>query len=366
MIQVVISGVGIYCPSDVISSVQLANTFNRYLQSIQLDKQEKIRSVDPKFIETVIGVKNRYVVDSKGILDPNIMHPIIRQRSDFELSLQAEMGVNAAKEALTQANKDTQNVDVVIVACTQNQRAYPSIAIEIQNSLGIKGFGFDMSVACASATFGIQMASNIITSGQARSVLLVIPEITSGSVNFRDRESAFIFGDASAALLIENLNFCNSIEVFQIISTKVLTSFSNNIRCNFGFLERYHTNYDPKTKELFHLDGLQVFRDMIAFVPQHIQSHLQDNNLCVQDIKRFWLHQANLKMNNMIAQNLFKGREHNVQNLFPIVIDEYGNTAAASCIIALYKNKKLAIGEYGVISSFGAGYSIGSVILQRI
>ena len=84
------------------------------------------------------------------------------------------------------------------------QRAYPAMAVEIQHELGMeRGFGFDMNVACSSATFGIQTAADYIRSGNAQSVLVVNPEITSGHLNWRDRDSHFIFGDVATAILVE-------------------------------------------------------------------------------------------------------------------------------------------------------------------
>ena len=95
-------------------------------------------------------------------------------RNDDELSYQAEMAVKAARDAMHNANKKAEDIDVVIVACSYTERAYPAIAIEVQNELGINGFGFDMLVACSSATFGLQRAKEMIQSGTANCVLVLI------------------------------------------------------------------------------------------------------------------------------------------------------------------------------------------------
>jgi beta-ketodecanoyl-[acyl-carrier-protein] synthase len=92
---------------------------------------------------------------------------------------------------------------MVLVACSNMQRAYPAMAVEVQDALGIDGYGFDMNVACSSATFGIQQAVAAVQSGQARAVLVLNPEITSGHLNWRDRDSHFIFGDACTAIIVE-------------------------------------------------------------------------------------------------------------------------------------------------------------------
>lgn len=366
MVRVVISGIGLYTPEFSITTTAIINTFNEYIENNTCNEQKKIKGIDLRSIQEITGIKNRYVIEDKGILDPNVMHPVIEKRQNTELSLQAEIGIKAAKEAITLANKGINEIDAVIVACTQSERAYPAIAIEIQNALGIRGFGFDMHAACSSAIFGIQMAYNSIINKQARSILLITPEIVSGTANFRDKDSFFLFGDASVALLIENLDYCNSEEVYEIISTKLFTNFSNNIRCNFGFLNRYNSCYNTEIHELFWQDGLQVFRDMICVIPQHIQNHLKEQGLTAYDLRFFWLHQANAKMNKFIAQNIFNNSLDKIKAHFPVILDEYGNTAAAGCIISFYKNRLGNINDRGMLCAFGAGYSIGSTILQKI
>lgn len=139
---------------------------------------------------------------------------------------------------LQRAGKTAADIDGVIVACSNLQRAYPAIAIEVQEALGIAGFGFDMNVACSSATFGIQNAANSIQLGQARAILMVNPEVCTGHLNFRDRDSHFIFGDAATAVILERADLATSAHQFDVVSTKLLTKFSNNIRNNFGFLNR--------------------------------------------------------------------------------------------------------------------------------
>ncbi len=88
-------------------------------------------------------------------------------------------------------------------AASNMQRAYPAMAIEVQQALGIEGFAFDMNVACSSATFGIKTAADFIATGSAEAVLMVNPEICSGHLNFRDRDSHFIFGDVATAVIVE-------------------------------------------------------------------------------------------------------------------------------------------------------------------
>jgi beta-ketodecanoyl-[acyl-carrier-protein] synthase len=255
-------------------------------------------------------------------------------------------------------------VDAVIVACSNLQRAYPAISIEVQQAMGIDGFAYDMNVACSSATFGIQAAVNAVENGSARGVLVVSPEICSGHLNFRDRDSHFIFGDACTAILVEREEDTQAGQGFEILGTRLKTQFSNNIRNNFGFLNRADESGIGKPDKLFIQQGRKVFKEVSPLVADTIQGHLASLQLTPEDLKRMWLHQANLNMNQLIARKVL-GRDATVEEA-PVILDEYANTSSAGSIIAFHKHKDdLKTGDLGVICSFGAGYSIGSVVVRH-
>ena len=370
--NVVISGTGLYTPANSISNDELVASFNAYVQQFNADNAEAIARGEMEalsesssgFIEKASGIKSRFVIDKEGILDPLRMVPRIPERSNEEWGILCEMAVGAAKEALQRAGKTVADIDGVIVACSNLQRAYPAVAIEVQAALGIQGWGYDMNVACSSATFGIQAATTAIQTGQARAILMVNPEICTGHLNFRDRDSHFIFGDAATAVIIERADLATSLHQFDVVSTKLLTQFSNNIRNNFGFLNRAAEEGIGARDKLFVQEGRKVFKDVCPMVAELIAAHLAENQLNVSDVKRFWLHQANLNMNLLIARKLL-GRDAEPHEA-PVILDTYANTSSAGSVIALHKHQDdLPAGSLGVLSSFGAGYSIGSVILRK-
>ncbi|MDB6047867.1 MAG: fabH1 [Pseudomonas sp.] len=372
MYNVVISGTGLFTPANSISNDELVQSFNAYVALFNAENAAAIESGDVQaltesnaaFIEKASGIKSRFVMDKEGILDPQRMAPRLPERANDEWSILCQMGVAAAEEALQRAGKTAADIDGVIVACSNLQRAYPAISIEIQEALGVHGFGFDMNVACSSATFGIQQACNTVQLGQARAVLVISPEICTGHLNFRDRDSHFIFGDGATAVVVERADLATSEHQFDIVSTKLLTKFSNNIRNNFGFLNRAAEEGIGASDKLFVQEGRKVFRDVCPMVAELIATHLQENKLSVGDIKRFWLHQANLSMNHLIVKKLL-GREATVEEA-PVILDTYANTSSAGSVIAFHKYQDdLPQGALAVLSSFGAGYSIGSVILRK-
>ncbi|WP_437882907.1 beta-ketoacyl-ACP synthase III [Pseudomonas sp. LRF_L74] len=372
MHNAVISGTGLYTPANSISNEELVASFNTYVQRFNAENAEAIARGEIEalgessvaFIEKASGIKSRFVIDKDGILDPERMVPRIPERSNEQWGILCEMAVAAARQALERAGKSVADIDGVIVACSNLQRAYPAVAIEVQAALGITGWGYDMNVACSSATFGIQAAASAIQTGQARAVLMVNPEICTGHLNFRDRDSHFIFGDGATAVIVERADLATSSHQWDILSSKLVTQFSNNIRNNFGFLNRAAEEGIGALDKLFVQEGRKVFKEVCPMVAELIAAHLQENQLNVGDVKRFWLHQANLNMNLLIVRKLL-GRDAEAHEA-PVILDTYANTSSAGSVIAFHKNQDdLATGSLGVLSSFGAGYSIGSVILRK-
>lgn len=368
----VISSTGLWTPSETISNAELVESFNAWSEKWNAEHAAEIEAgtIEPKptssveFIEKASGIKSRYVVNKDGVLDPDRMRPDIPERSNEEPAILAEIAINAARQALETAGRAPEDVDAVICAASNMQRAYPAMAIEIQNALGIGGFAFDMNVACSSATFGIQTGADFVRSGNAKSVLMVNPEICSGHLNFRDRDSHFIFGDVATAVLIEDEDIVSGAH-WDILGTRLKTQFSNNIRNNFGFLNRAAPEGVGKDDKLFVQEGRKVFKEVVPMVAEMIVDHMGELDITATDLKRLWLHQANANMNRLISQKVL-GREAS-DTESPTVLDTYANTSSAGSIIAFHKhNTGFANGEKGLICSFGAGYSAGTVFVERV
>jgi beta-ketodecanoyl-[acyl-carrier-protein] synthase len=372
MNEVVISGVGLWKPSHSISNEELVESYNAWAASDNAANQGAIDAgeISPKpyssaeFIEKASGIKSRYAYKKEGILDITRMRPKIERRGEDELSHQGEMALHAAKFAMESAGKTADDIDMVIVSCAYTERSYPAIAIEVQGALGIKGTGFDMLVACSAATFALQRAHDAVAAGSAKAVLVISPELTSPQVNYRDRDSHFIFGDVSTAVIIEPKDTATAANQFKILGTKSQTVFSNNIRSNFGYVSRAE-DIDPFMDEnLFHQNGRSVFKEVCPMAAAHLQDQIEKVGLVTTDIRRWWLHQANLNMNQLIIRRVL-GRDAS-QDESPTVLDTFANTASAGSIIAFCLNHEdLAVGDKGVICSFGAGYSIGSLVLEK-
>ncbi|WP_372885452.1 beta-ketoacyl-ACP synthase III [Shimia sp.] len=373
MFTPVISGTGVFTPEEVITNDELVAAFNAYADRMNAANAEAIARGEmaplehssSEFIFKASGIERRHVIDKSGVLDPAVMHPLLPQRADGDLSLMAEMAVDACGKALDQAGVAADQIDLVICAASNLERAYPAVAIEIQQAIGAGGFAFDMNVACSSATFGIQAAADMLRAGSVRKAIVVNPEICSAHLEWRDRDCHFIFGDVATATVIERKEDTSG-GGFEILSTRCATQYSNNIRNNNGFLRRSRPDGMKDRRDMqFMQNGRKVFKEVLPLVSAHVLRHMAESGVGSDELRRIWLHQANKTMNDFIGKKVL-GRVPEAGEQ-PNILQDYANTSSAGSIIAFAQNcQDLKAGDCGLICSFGAGYSVGSVLLRRL
>lgn len=369
MSEVYIAGTGIWYPDDSISNDEIVESFNAYVDSyndankdaINNNKVLKLEYSSTEFIEKASGIKTRYVIDKKGILDINKMMPSVVHEDASKMSIHAEVGIKAALKALENAKMSASDIDAVILGTSHAARNYPSVAIEIQNELGIKGYAYDMLVGCSSTTFAINNAISDISSGVANNVLVINPEISTPFVNYAKRDIHFIFGDGCVATVVsKNIN-SNS---FKVIDRKLVTKFSNNIRSDWSYLARAASDEKSYEDLLFYQNGNSVFKEVCPMVAKFILDQLDKNELSHKEIKKFWLHQANARMVNLIVSKIIGSNDFDT-SLAPLPIEKFGNLASAGSMFAFNLHNDLQSGEKGLICSFGAGYSVCSIIVEK-
>jgi beta-ketodecanoyl-[acyl-carrier-protein] synthase len=361
-----ITGHGVWHPENVLTNDELVVAFNEFVRRENAKHPERpLKESSSEFIYKASGIKNRYVEDKTGLLDPERMCPNIPDRPEEALSIQAEYAVNAAKRALAKAGKTGEDIDLVVLGASNLQRLYPAIAIEVQEAVGARGWALDMSLGCSAATGATIVASQAIQAGTATCALVVVPELTTGHMNWRERDSHFIFGDASVAMVVEPVAKAKP-GAWEILSTKMLSKWSATaIRNNLGYLNRCDPSTQHADDKLFHQQGRKVFKEVVPLASKFITEHLAANDLTPEKVSRFWLHQANQKLNEVVAEWVL-GHVPSRQEA-PIILDEYGNTASAGSLIAFsLHSDDLAAGNYGLMCSFGAGYSLGALLLQRM
>ncbi|MGE3870509.1 MAG: beta-ketoacyl-ACP synthase III [Pseudorhodoplanes sp.] len=374
MRRTILSGVGIEIPAASISNAELVASYNAWVDAENPRRlaagMPPLQHSSEAFIEHASGIRTRHVHTLDGILDIGRMAPRIPVRSNEELSVMAEFGLVAARRALDDAGLKPSDIDMVICAASHHQRPYPAIAIEIQNALGIEtAAGFDMGLGCSSAGAALHVAFNLVRAGAQRRVLIVTPELITSILDFRDRQTHFIFGDAAAAMVVESIgDDADRPGKFEIVDTRSWTQFSSNIRTNFGFLSRSgqdDASFVRMEGNMITQVGNKVFKDVTVAGHRFIVEFLDAHGQTPEGVRRFWLHQANARMNSMILKLAFG---HDVgHDRAPMVLDRLGNTAAAGAIIAFKENSDdMLPGDFGLICAFGAGYSIGSALLRKL
>ena len=370
MHNIYIAGTGIWHPEEKVSNNEIVNSYNSFVEKFNQENKLDIENgtIDAmelssaEFIEKASGIKSRYVIDKEGILDINRMMPRVKNEHPDRLSIHAEVGIKAAKKAMDQANVGPNEIDAVIVGTSHAARNYPAVAIEIQQELGISGYGYDMLVGCSSTTFAINNAYSDIASGLANTILVINPEVSTPFVNFTHRDKHFIFGDGCAATVVQRDS--TSSKAFKIIDRKLHTQFSNNIRSNYSYLNRAAVDSKNNEDLLFHQNGRGVFKDVCPLVASLISEQLKKNNISPEEISKFWLHQANGKMIRLITSKILGTDDFN-ENITPMPITEFGNLASVGSLFAFNLNNDLKKGQKGVICSFGAGYSVCSIIVEK-
>lgn len=372
MSNIVISGTGLFVPPHVITNEELVAAFNQYVDNFNQQNAAAIEAGDvqalayssPEFIEKASGIKARYAMYKDGIVNPDIMHPVFPMTQEGSTPEMVTMGVAAAKEAMKQAGKTAEDIDMVIVSSTFRQRDYPGMSVEIQRDLGIQGCAYDMGIACSSATFGLINAYTALKAGTAKCVLFVNPEFTTPGLNFKDRDSHFIFGDVATAAILEPEETAKAEHAFRILNTKQFTQYSDNIRCDASYADYCFDNV-PADRYAFKQQGRKVFKELLPLATNFIEGQLSDNQLEAASLKRMWLHQANVNMNLFAVKKLL-GRLPEGDEA-PVVLDEFANTASAGSVIAFHRYKDdFVSGDKGLICSFGAGYSIGSLLVEKV
>ena len=370
MSEIYIAGTGIWYPDDSISNDEIVESFNSYVDSfndtnkdaINNNKVLKLEYSSTEFIEKASGIKTRHVIDKKGILDINKMMPSVVHEDASKMSIHAEVGIKAALKALQNAKMSASDIDAVILGTSHAARNYPSVAIEIQNELGIKGYAYDMLVGCSSTTFAINNAISDISSGVANNVLVINPEISTPFVNYAKRDIHFIFGDGCVATIISKNK--TSDNCYKIIDRKLITKFSNNIRSDWSYFVRAAEDEKAFDDLLFYQNGNSVFKEVCPMVAEFISSQLDSKNIQPKEISKFWLHQANSRMVNLIVTKII-GSDNFDSSLAPLPIEKFGNLASAGSMFAFNLYNDLEPGEKGLICSFGAGYSVCSIIVQK-
>lgn len=267
------------------------------------------------------------------------------------------MAYNASLSAIDSAGISPLEIDLIIGATFSPDRSMPTLACEVQRELGaVNASCFDLNAACTGFLFALNTAQAYIASEMAKTILIIGAETTSKYIDWTDRTTCILFGDGAGAVIAraDNTGFIHSVAGSNGQKSDALT-------CAFRPINNFIVQSDSSDRYI-KMDGQEVFRFATKQVPECIRSVLEQSNTDISEISNFILHQANQRILCSVAKHLKVDI-----SLFPMNLDQYGNTSAASIPILLdelNKSGKLNKGDKLIISGFGAGLTWGATLIE--
>jgi 3-oxoacyl-[acyl-carrier-protein] synthase III len=286
---------------------------------------------------------------------------IVERRIVAENQAASDLGLVAAKHALTQAGIGTTELDLIIVATVTGDMQFPSTACIIQDRLGARNVpAFDVAAACSGFLYGLTIGSQFISSGFYQTVLVIGIEVTSSVVDWTNHETNLLFGDGAGAAVLRPVA-----AGYGILAAKLGADGSG---AKHLFVPAGGSRL-PLTPELLaqkqhkaHMNGAEIFKFAIKMLPQVTEDVLAMANLQMKDVKLLIPHQANLRIVEAAARRMDLPME-----AFMVNMDRYGNTSAASIPIALHEawsTGRFGSGDVVVMSAVGGGLTWGSVVMR--
>lgn len=285
----------------------------------------------------------------------------IRERRFAKTGATSDLIIPAAKEAMEKRGLGLDDIDCVIVATVTPDHAFPSTAALVQSKLGLtKAWGFDLSAACSGFIFALVTAARLVDSGAVKNVLLCGADKMSSILNMNDRSQAILFGDGAGVCIIEKDEEGNGV-IDHIL--RIDGNGGQYLKQVAGGSFKPASLESVENKEHFiYQDGQAVFKYAVKGMADVSAEIMEKNNLTSDDISWLIPHQANLRIISATANRMGLSMDKVMVN-----IDKYGNTTAGTipiCLSELYEDGKLKKGDNLILSSFGAGFTWGSVFMK--
>lgn len=267
------------------------------------------------------------------------------------------MAAQAAKRAMENAKVQPEDIDLILVGTVSGDTCFPSTACNVQREIGaVNAVAYDISAGCTGFIFALHTAHAFITSGMCRTALVIGAETLSKMLNWEDRSTCVLFGDGAGAAVI------------QADDKGMLAMVQHSDGAGGGCLKcdnRVSNNPYVKNEAVLDylaMNGQDVFKFAVRKVPECIVEVLDKAGLTPEDVDHFILHQANARIIQSVSRHLKVDLDK-----FPMNMNEYGNTSAASIPILLdelVENGTVKSGDKIVMAGFGAGLTWGACVLE--
>lgn len=323
--QAIISGVGHFTPENKLTNKDL----------------EEMVDTNDEWITTRTGIKERRIL-GKG------------KGTSF-------MAVKAAEMLLSQRNISADELDLIIVATVTPDMPVPATAAIVQKELDASNcWGFDLNGGCTGFIYALSVASQFIENGKYQKVMVIGADKMSAIINYQDRNTCVLFGDAAGAVLLEPSN--DNLGIMDFILHMDGSGYKSLCMDAGGSLKPANQKTVSKKQHYIYQDGKAVFKRAVKDMADVSLQIMKKNNLTGKDIRFLIPHQANFRIIDAVAKKMGLNKDHVVVN-----IAKYGNTTAATIPLAMseaYQDSLIKKGDWIVISAFGAGYTWGSCLIK--
>ncbi len=272
----------------------------------------------------------------------------------------AFMGTAAARAALADAGATAGDVDAIILATSTPDQAFPATALRVQAQLGVtRGFGFDLSAACAGFIYGLSIADGMIRSGQARGILVIGSEVYSRILNWQDRGTCVLFGDGAGAVFLR----VRDDEGGRDDNRRGVLSTHIHAQGTLGDILYVDGAVGQRDKpDHLVMNGREVFRHAVTRLAEAVEEALAANGLTHADVDWLVPHQANRRIIDAMGRKLKLPPERVV-----VTVDRHANTSAASVPLALAEARadgRIRAGDLVLLEALGGGLAWGSALVR--
>ncbi|MBQ3634583.1 MAG: ketoacyl-ACP synthase III [Bacteroidales bacterium] len=318
-----------------------------YVPEYRLTNEELSRMVDTndEWIMTRVGIKERRILKGKN-----------ENGGDLGAS---DMAVLAIKDLVKKTGLNLDEVDLLVCTTVTPDAPVPSTAAIIGGKLEMhKALSFDVNGACSGFLYGLDLVSQYIKAGSKKKAILVSTEKMSSIVDYTDRTTCVLFGDAATAVLVEPTE-----ENVGVLDSDLHTDgFGREwlkIPAGGSVMPASHETVDGH-KHFIYQEGKQVFRYAVTYMADATVDVMKRNNLKAEDIAWLVPHQANLRIISATAERMELPAEKVMIN-----IERYGNTTSATIPLCLYEwEKQLKKGDNLILAAFGAGFTWGAMYIK--
>lgn len=305
-------------------------------------------------LEKMVDTSDEWIQQRTGIVE--------RRIADDDVAT-SDLSVHASRLAIKDAHIDPIDIEMILVATVTPDTAFPSTACYVQQGIGAKNASaMDISAACAGFLYGLDLANGLIISGQYNTILVVGGEVFNNIVDWKDRNTCVLFGDGAGAAIIQ------ATEEPKGIIASYIGSDGDYADINLLGIPAGGSRM-PVTSEAIdnnlnkiQMNGREVFKLGVRLMPEAAQRVLRKAEISIDDIDLLIPHQANLRIIEAVGDRLGVPREKVYVN-----VDKYGNTSAATVIIALdeaIRQGRAKPGDLILLVTFGAGLTWGSTLLR--